>query len=66
MIAITLRFFSEVDEEQNTAHDVLLPSPGVSMVSGVIVVLQELWQMQNLTIKIIFFREEEIYVSTHW
>jgi len=66
MIAITLRFFLEVDEEQNTAHDVLLPSPGVSMVSGVIVVLQELWQMQNLTIKIIFFREEEIYVSTHW
>jgi hypothetical protein len=37
MIAITLRFFSEVDEEQNTAHDVLLPSSGVLMISGVIV-----------------------------
>jgi hypothetical protein len=37
MIAITLRFFSEVDKEQNTAHDVLLPSSGVLMISGVIV-----------------------------
>ncbi len=37
MIVITLRFFSEVNKEQNTAHDVLLPSSGVLMISSVIV-----------------------------
>jgi hypothetical protein len=37
MIAITLRFFSEVNKEQNTVHDVLLPSQRVLMISGVIV-----------------------------
>ena len=37
MIAITLRFFSEDDEEQNTAHDILFPSSGVLMIYGVIV-----------------------------
>jgi hypothetical protein len=37
MIVITLHFFSEVNEVQNTAHDALLPSLGVSMISGVIV-----------------------------
>ena len=37
MITITLHFFLEVDEEQNTVHDVLLPSSGVLIISGVIV-----------------------------
>ena len=37
MIAITLRFFLEDDEEQNTAHDILFPSSGVLMIYGVIV-----------------------------
>jgi hypothetical protein len=41
MIAITLHFFSEVDEEQNTAHDVLLPLSGVLMISGAL--LRALW-----------------------
>ena len=58
MIVITLHFFSEVNEVQNTAHDALLPSLGVSMISGVIVAGVVVKAESNN--KNHFFREEEI------
>jgi hypothetical protein len=64
MIAITLRFFSEVDEEQNTAHDVLLPSSGVLMISGVIVAGVVVKAESNDKNQFIFLEEEiNMYTS---
>ena len=64
MIAITLRFFSEVDEEQNTAHDVLLPSSGVLMISGVIVAGGVVKAESNDKNQFIFLEEEiNMYTS---